>query len=235
MKIAIVEDNPQDQERLKNFLLRYGDEQGISMKIDCYPNGLAFVDQYQNFYDLVYFDIEMDLMDGMTAAQKLRKRDENVLIVFVTNFVQHAIRGYSVKAFDFLLKPLTAFNFQEHVQKVVHQMEKKQDSTIYVKSNSEIKRIDINQLLYIESQGHYLYLTLKNEIITTMDTMKNMEEKLKNKCFYRCNNGYIVNLKFVEKIEKNIVYVSGHRLQISRPRKKGFMEALTNYIGDDLL
>lgn len=235
MKIAIVEDNSQDRERLRSFLLDYGDKQAISMKIDCYSNGLEFIDRYHNFYDIVYFDIEMDLMDGMTAAQKLRKHDENVLIVFVTNFVQHAIRGYSVKAFDFLLKPLTAFNFQEHFQKVIHQIEKKEDFSIYVKSNSEIKRVDTNQLLFVESQGHYLYLTMKSEIITTMDTMKNMEEKLKDKGFFRCNNGYIVNLKFVQKIDKNIVNVAGHELQISRPRKKAFMEALTNYIGDDLL
>lgn len=235
MKIAICEDNPKDRKRLKDFILKYSKEKNFLVTIIEYKDGIELVDNYTHIFDVIYLDIQMEMMNGMRAAEKVRKQDENVMIVFVTNYVQYAIRGYSVNASDFLLKPLTYFNFEEHFKKVVHQFERKKEVYISVKINNEIRRIDVDQILYIESQGHYLYLNLQKEIITVLDTMKNMDQVLTNKGFFRCNNGYIVNLKYVYNVEKNIVDVAGHRIPISRPRKKTFMEALTNFIGDDLL
>ena len=66
-----------------------------------------------------------------------------------------------------------------------------------------------------------------------LDTTKNMEKKLAPYNFFRCNNGYIVNLKHVSQVVGNEVIVGPYHIQISRPRKKGFMEALTNYLGAD--
>ncbi|EOL47746.1 LytR/AlgR family response regulator transcription factor [Enterococcus caccae] len=235
MKIAICEDNQQDRKRLKEFILQYSEEKNLLVNIDEYTDGMELIDHYNKLFDIVYLDIEMEMMNGMAAAEKLRKHDENVMIVFVTNYVQYAIRGYSVNASDFLLKPLTYFNFEEHFKKVIHQFERKKEVFISVKTNSEIKRIDVDQILFVESQGHYLYLNLKADIFTVLDTMKNMEKRLSDKGFFRCNNGYIVNLKYVRSVDKNTVDVGGHLLPISRPRKKLFMEALTDYIGDDLL
>ncbi|WP_086314110.1 hypothetical protein A5821_001683 [Enterococcus sp. 7F3_DIV0205] len=235
MKIAICEDNQQERKRLKEFILRYSEEKNLLVNIDEYTDGIELIDNYNKLFDIVYLDIEMAMMDGMSAAEKLRKHDENVMIVFVTNYVQYAIRGYSVNASDFLLKPLTYFSFEEHFKKVMYQFEKKKEVFISVKTNNEMKRIDVDQILFVESQGHYLYLNLKADIFTILDTMKNMEKRLSDKGFFRCNNGYIVNLKYVRSVDKNIVDVGGHLLTISRPRKKIFMEALTDYIGDDLL
>ena len=235
MKIAICEDNQQDRKRLKEFILKYSEEKNLLVTINEYTDGIELIDNYNKLFDIVYLDIEMEMMNGMAAAEKLRKHDENVMIVFVTNYVQYAIRGYSVNASDFLLKPLTYFSFEEHFKKVMHQFEKKKEVFISVKTNNEIKRIDVDQILFVESQGHYLYLNLKADIFTVLDTMKNMEKRLVDKGFFRCNNGYIVNLKYVRSVDKNIVDVGGHLLPISRPRKKLFMEALTDFIGDDLL
>ena len=94
-----------------------------------------------------------------------------------------------------------------------------------------MKKYPLPEIYYMESDGHYIDIHLESEVDRVLCSIKEMEEKLKGKSFYRCNSGIIVNLAHVEKVQKNDVVIHGEVLSISRARKKEFMEALTNYIG----
>src|SRR5699024_1599074 len=98
LNIAIVEDNKQAQENLKSYINKISEEMNQPVNISTFDDGLIFVDQFANEFDIIYFDVEMKYMDGMTAAKKIREKDSQVLIVFVTNHAQVAIQGYSVEA-----------------------------------------------------------------------------------------------------------------------------------------
>lgn len=117
MKIAIVEDQKIEQDRLSNYIKTYCKKAGIAVEISCFNDGLHITSDYQKQFDLIYLDVEMEIMDGMTTAQKIRNLDKEVLLVFVTNHSHVAIQGYSVEAIDFLLKPLSSFVFEEHFKK----------------------------------------------------------------------------------------------------------------------
>lgn len=234
MNIAIVEDNEANRLTLQRYLMDYAKDNQLTLHIDCYPDGIDILDRFKSNYDVIYLDVEMAQIDGMTTAQKIREVDEEVLIVFVTNFVQWAIQGYSVNATDFLLKPLTYFNFCEHFKKILKNLDNRVEQSIIVKSNSSIKKINLNDLEFIESEGHYLHFHMKETDFTMLESMKNMEKKLAQYDFFRCNNYYLVNLKYVKSVEKNFVMIGKSQLQISRPRKKQFMEALTRYIGEEI-
>ncbi|MDQ8765481.1 response regulator, partial [Streptococcus ruminantium] len=117
MKIAIVEDQKAEQERLSSYIKTYCQQAGIAVEINCFNDGLHITSDYQKQFDLIYLDVEMEVMDGMTTAQKIRSLDKEVLLVFVTNHSHVAIQGYSVEAIDFLLKPLNSFVFEEHFKK----------------------------------------------------------------------------------------------------------------------
>ena len=172
----------------------------------------------------------MPIMDGMTAAKKIRQNDENVIIVFLTNYVQWAVEGYSVNAFDFILKPLSYFSFAEHFKKIQHKIAENSKS-ILIKEKNGISRIFLDSLYFIESEGHYLIFHTTERDIETMGPMKRIESKLESENFFRCNNGYLINLNHVKNFTNNIVQVGKYKLQISRPRKKLFIQALTNYLG----
>lgn len=234
MKIAIVDDNEAYRQTLEQHIKTFFESHHMTYTIDCYDDGLGMVDSYKSNYDIIYFDVEMEFMDGMTAAKKIRQVDEEVLIVFVTNYVQWAIEGYAVNATDFLLKPLSYFNFSEHFKKVLKKQAQKEQKHLTIKVNSGLQKINLSELFFIESDGHYLKLHMFDQVFTILDSMKNMEQKLAEDDFFRCNNCYLVNLKHVSGIDKNIAKVGHYDLQISRPRKKEFLETLTNYIGDDL-
>lgn len=234
MKIAIVEDQAEERERIKKCFQQFETEENIVLSLTFFGDGIEIVDQYAGDFDIIYFDVEMPIMDGMTAAKKIRAVDANVLIVFITNYVQWAIEGYSVNASDFLLKPVTYFNFTEHFKRIMPKLLNDNQKFLSLKTNNGIRKIRLDELIYIESEGHYLHLYTLNDKLTVLDTMKKFEQDLKEDHFFRCNNCYLVNLKHVQSVEKNIATVGNYPLQISRPRKKSFMEALTQYIGAEV-
>lgn len=237
MKIAIVEDQRVEQERLTRYIKTFCQQADLPVEVTCFNDGLDITSDYKAQFDVIYLDVEMKIMDGMTTAKKIRQKDKEVLLVFVTNHSQVAIQGYSVEAIDFLLKPLSNFVFEEHFKKILRKLPTPEEDQqfLYIKNKASTFKIAQKNILYIESEGHHLHIHTKNETITTSNTLKNMESLLDSSTFFRSNSGYIVNLAHVEKIEGNISYVGGQALQISRPRKKDFMTALTNYVGDTLL
>lgn len=237
LNIVIVEDNKLAQERLKTYINKVAQDYDQHINITTFDDGLIFVDQFANEFDIIYFDVEMQYMDGMTAATKIREKDSEVLIVFVTNHAQVAIQGYSVEATDFLLKPLSQFTFEEHFKKIMKKIasQNKVESSIVLKISGTLKRINQSVIKYIQSQGHYIdFITIDDEY-TIIDTMKNTEERLDPQFFIRCSNSFIVNFNFIDKVEKNTIYIGDETIQISRSKKKEFMERFTAFLGDQVI
>ncbi|EOT39616.1 LytR/AlgR family response regulator transcription factor [Enterococcus columbae] len=233
LKIAIVDDFTPDREKLAQCLLQYGKEADIKFDISYFKDGIEIVDRYIGF-DIIYFDVEMEIMDGMTAAKKIRALDPKVTIVFLTNYVQWAIEGYSVQASDFLLKPLSYFSFKEHFKKLLQRIQPMDKATYSIKNAGNIQKILVDDIYYVESQGHYLHFHLRNQpTITLLNSLKNVEKELAAYDFFRCNNCYLVNLNHVEAIEGQQAIVAGEALQISRPRKKEFLQQLTLFMAKD--
>lgn len=230
MRIAIVDDKKEIQQQLGEFIKTYSTDQQIPITVTYFSNGLEIVDNYRSNFDVIYFDVQMPIMDGMTAAKKIRQVDENVIIVFLTNYVQWAVEGYSVNAFDFILKPLSYFVFTEHFKKIQRKI-LETNKSILIKNKNGMIRILLNNLYFVESDGHYLIFHTVEKNIETIGSMKKIESELTSKNFFRCNNGYLVNLAHVNNFTGNIVQVGHYDLQISRPRKKLFIQALTNYLG----
>ena len=106
-RIAIVEDEKEFREQLQEYLKRYGVENNIVFQIDVFEDGSDILEHYQKNYDMVLLDIEMPKVNGMDAAERIREMDEEVVLMFITNMAQYAIRGYSVGALDFVMKPIT--------------------------------------------------------------------------------------------------------------------------------
>lgn len=231
-RIAIVEDEREYQDILTEFIKRYGEECGEDFQISIYQDGIDFVDEYVSQYEILLLDIKMKFMDGMEAAKKIREKDHNVLILFITNLAEYAIQGYDVAARGFVIKPVTYRAFSMQIEKLCREINERADLTVSVPLPGGIRNVSMKSIYYIESQGHYLHVCLKSETVVFYSTLKEFEKKLDAKRFCRCSSGVIVNLQHVQKVENSIVYVNQVPLPVSRARKKSFMEALTEYIGE---
>ena len=230
MQIAIVEDDPKAASQLKKCIQHYAAKHQLTIDILLFNDGVQITSAYPDHLDVIYFDVQMPVMDGMTAAKKIRQHDPQVLIVFLTNYVQYAIDGYEVQAADFLLKPVTEFSFSAHFDKLCARIGH-HDRFVTVKHGDEIEKISLRDLYYIESAGHYLNYHTRDHVYKTIGSLKNADQELAADTFFRCNYGYLVNLALVTGVSNNTVHVGPFDLQISRSRKKDFMAALANYLG----
>jgi len=233
--IAIIDDDVSYKSQLNGYVKKYSQENGEQFEVSLFSDGDEIVDGYKAIYDIIFLDIQMKIMDGMKTAQNIRKMDENVILVFITNMAQYAIQGYSVNAMDFVLKPVSYTAFSEELAKAIRRLKERTRAHLTIKREDGMLRLDIAKISYIESQGHKIMIHTKDDIYNIQGTMKNMEEQLSKYNFFRCNNCYLINLRYVESVQLNVVMVAGEILQISRPRKKPFMEALTDFVGGELI
>jgi len=234
--IAVVENDQTQSDFLVSCIKKSAENLNISVNIKTYKDGLDIIEDIKILFDIIYFDIEMKFLDGMTSAKKIRERDENVLIVFITNHVQYAVEGYQVNASDFLLKPVKYLSFHEHFTKTIKKISSDDEPRLIIRTATALRSIKYTDIYFLESEAHFIHIHTTTKTITIKDTMKNMETKLilenpKNN-FSRSNNCYIVNLAHVMSVDKDIISIGNHDLKISRPRKKQFMESLVNYMGE---
>lgn len=229
INVAIIEDDINAQNKLKSFLRRYGEEK--KERFNCYTfiSAELFLTDYRPDYDLVFMDIELSGMDGMRAAKKLRKIDDKVVLVFVTNLMQFAVGGYAVGAFDFILKPITYSSFFLKFNRILQKVKSLDDTQIIVKGKQYVKKLFASNILYVESRDHDLTYHTTSGDVTARGSMRQAVDQLKEKGFELCNQCYLVNLKYVLGVHENVVKVGNDELVISRPKKKSFTAAVNAY------
>lgn len=232
VNIAIVEDNVQQATQLETALKRYGEEFRTPLKITVFYNAMAFLGKYTAEYDIVFMDILMPTMNGMDASRLLRKKDDKVMVIFVTNMQQYAIQGYEVGAFDFILKPVNYPEFKLKFTRALNKlMPQKKVASVLIKSESGMVRLTPEQIIYVEVQQHHCIYHTKQGDYRQYQTMKSVETQLIDFGFCRCNNYLLVNLAYVDKIEGSNVHINGEVLPVSYPRKKQFYDKFSEFIG----
>lgn len=229
-KIAIVEDDENFSNQLKEFLKKILVEKGIIYEINSYLNPDDFFRFFNKQYDLIFSDIDMPKMNGYEACKKIREVDNDVTIVFVTQLTQFAIKGYEVNAVDYILKPLNFEAFNLKIDRILYHIKKKNSGSFIISlSSSEKVTIKYSELIYISSDDHFLEFGTEKEIYNSFGTLKKYEESL-NQNFYRCHSSYIINLAFVMKLDKNCVIMKNNKeIPISRNRRKEFVQHLQDY------
>ena len=234
IKIEILEDSDADYTRICKAWDRFSKEENLSYQITHYKDSTSLLEQFHSQFDLVFLDIEVPGKNGMETAQEIRKIDNLTILVFLTNFSKYAVNGYEVNAADYMLKPLDYYSFALKMHKILHMLYQNIEKEITIMTKGLLHRFSINELFYVEINNHDLIYHLDDETISTRGSLSEVEKSLPKNSFSRCNNCYLVNLKHVTKIKDNTVWIGKNELTISRPKKKMFLNDLTNYIGGKL-
>lgn len=154
--IAIVEDEWECFERLKECLEKYNEEYGVMFNITHYSNGIDFISSYKADYDIVFMDVDMPEMNGFSTAKKLRKMDSTVTLIFVTHLAKYAIKGYEVDALDYVLKPVDYAVFKMKIDRAIKRSKLNDSSEVVIKHKEGVARISLAELLYVEISNHDL-------------------------------------------------------------------------------
>lgn len=187
--------------------------------------------QSDEVFDLVFLDIEMPGNSGMVTAMKLRERAAETKIVFLTSHKEYVYEAFKVKAFRFLNKPVSAAKVRETLADFVS--EYRENETIIINQKGKVFEVAISQVVYLEAFGDGTYIYDKyGRVYSSALQLREWEERLSEKGFFRIHKSYMVSLQFVECRENELLELKeiGVTLKISRRNVGRFAEAYLEYI-----
>ena len=231
MKVTVIDDEAEMLYQIREYLIQFQKEYGEQIEFVTYGKPSLFFKDWDMEEDILILDVDMPEMNGFDVAKKVRERDQKVIIMFVTNMAQFAIRGYEVEAIDYVIKPLGYHDFAQKMKKAMRYLERDKEHKIILETTSGKQPIRISEIIYIEVVKHYLYFHTTNGTYEVRGAMREIEKQYYEKHFRRCSQSYLVNLAHVKAINGNEVMLTEKELLISRNRKNEFIHAFTCYVG----
>lgn len=235
LHIAICDDEQFFLTQLQQLLDTYAKDSGTRLKITAYSDGSELTAHYDTTIDLIFLDIKMNNMNGFQTAEIIRQRDADVGIIFLTTLSQYGLEGYKYQATNYIIKPIKYSRLKSEMDHWIEKHQKDEVHSIVVANDTGKYKIPLNTLRYIETFNRNLLLNTEEENILCYKSMKEMEQELSDYSFVRCHTSYIVNLFYIKGVKKlEAELITGQKISISQPKRKAFMEKLTEYWGDML-
>lgn len=231
ISVAIVEDDGLAAQELARCLIEFGQGDGHTFSLSRFEDGSSFLRNYKPSYDIIFMDIKMPGMDGMSAAEQLRKIDTKTMLVFVTSMVQYAVQGYEVEAFDFIVKPVNPTAFEMKMKRIMRALKLSRGSELTLEANGVTRILPSSAICYIEVKNHDLTYHTEQETFSIRGKLSTVEQKLPSESFFRCSISYLINLRYVTKFTGDQVCVAGEWLRVSRAKKKELAAAVAAYLG----
>ena len=235
LHIAICDDEQKFTEQLHELLKHYEQEAGELFRITTFCDGSELIDHYDTTIDLIFLDIKMNKMNGFKTAELIRQKDSQVSIIFLTTLTQYGLEGYKYQATNYIIKPMKYARLKSEMDRWIETHRKNDVSSIIVTNDTGKYKIPLKSFRYVETFNRNLLLHTEDENIVCYKSMKEMEQELCDYSFARCHTSYIVNLFYIKGVKKlEVELITGQKLPISQPKRKSFMDQLTQYWGDML-
>lgn len=231
--IAICDDEDYFCEREQELITEHLSQRGQKAEFDRYASGEELIKQGIKIaqYDIIFLDVNMDKMDGLATAQRIRKISRRSFIVFVTAFMQYAVNGYEVDAVRFIVKDdKYELRLGECLDAILFKMEGKAKKHLF-KFQEGLLDLPYEHLVYVESRLHVLLFHVVDEherVYTLYDRLDHIDELLEAVGFCRTHQSYLVNPQHIQEVKRyRVKLTDGSWLAVSKSR---YQEALERWI-----
>jgi len=227
LRIAICDDSPDFLTQIESEINLWKTKpQGLFIK--CFTDGDALISAHTaSPFDIILLDVVMPLFNGIETAREIRMHDKSVKVIFLTSSPEFAVESYTVKANNYLLKPVDTSALHRCLDELVTEL-RQASRSITVKSSNAVHRIELGSIEYIEAQNkHIIFALTDGKNISSIDPLYTYESKLLlSDGFFKCHRSYIVNIYHIDThTQKEVKTRSGRRIPISRSCQKEFEEA----------
>lgn len=231
MRCIIVDDEPIAREGIEKLV----DQVPLLELLKTFNNAKsasAFMEGTE--VDLVFLDIQMPGINGIEFARSIPK---HTLIIFTTAYSEYALDSYEVDAIDYLVKPINQDKFKKAVDKAItyhsllleedkRNIENIEEDHIYVKSDRRFFRVNLKDILFIESLKDYAIIHLDEQKVVTRMTIKNIHELLPQNIFLRINRSFIINRTKIDSFSNNDVFIKEYEIAIGNLYREDFFQAI---------
>ena len=231
LKIAVVEDQQEVRDELCRFIRKYAAENSLQVEAVPIEDGAVIAAHYEPGWDIIFMDVEMPGLDGFGAAEKIRAVDGDAVLVFVTNMAQYAIRGYEVDALDFVLKPVNYYQFSTKLARALQRVQRRKGGQIALQTAGGVQLLNTEDIYWLETRDRMLHYHTSTGVWSVRSSLQNAEKQLAPYHFAKCNQCYLVNLRYVRAVQNDMVQVGEDRLEISRRQRAAFLAAVAAYVG----
>lgn len=187
-----------------------------------------------NEVDLIFLDIEMPKLSGLEFLKSFTHHSK---VILTTAHAEFALDAFELNVIDYLLKPITFDRFEVAVGKAlgVLKLERKQkvpsqfsieQSSVLIRSNKQLVRINLGDILYIEGLHKYVKIVTTAKTLVSLIGLSAMEDELPQTLFYRCQRSFIINLQKAEAINANRIIIGTHSIPMGKDFRNGLIERL---------
>ncbi len=231
MRIGICDDEIGELERLGRLVEEYFQSRNLLCSLRAFKSGDELLLAMGRGFDLVFLDIYMGLEDGIAVARRIRELDKTCVIVFATNSRAHAIRGYGVRALQYLIKPIGADELNAALDLAAEELSSRSSRSVQVANRQGSYRIALDDLAYAESKARLVTVHTRSQgDIRYYDRLDKLEARCGDERFLRCHKSFLVNLDYVDAVVNNKALMrDGHLVPISISVQKA-KEAFASHV-----
>ena len=235
IKCMVVDDKPLAIDVLTHYISKMPD---LTLSFSTQNPIEALNRVMEGGIDLVFLDIQMPELSGLQFMKIIKGK---CLVILTTAYAEYALEGFDHDAVDYLLKPVSFERFYKAVEKVQiirrglnekelpNAMVPKKETgvqTIFVKTEYKLVRVNVEDILYVKGLQNYVSIHTTTEKITSLQTMKKIEEQLPADRFIRVHKSYIVAINKIDSIERNRIWIGGDIIAVGQVYRKAFYAAI---------
>lgn len=222
MRIAIIEDEQIHTDYLEECLREWSGNRGIPAEICSFPSAESFLFTWEENrdFDILFVDIQMKAMNGMEMAERIRRKDGNIAIVFTTGIADYMAKGYEVEAMHYLLKPVSREKISGCMDKLIRR--RREESFVTVRGREEVMKLPVEQVTYVEARGHGCMAEIYTRTGETLqlevtESITELEKVLSPFGFLRCHRSYLCRTGSIHQIGRTeITMDNGSVIPVSR-------------------
>ena len=235
LKIAICEDDKQQQQIIERLTIQ--SEKAQSAEIVKFDSGEDLVKAYnqEQRFSIILLDMQMKELNGIQTAEMIRKSDKNVIIIIITSILEYAVEGYSINAFEFILKPIEELKFSKIIDKAIIKLNEDENKNYIIQTREKTLVLRLSDIVYVESNKKKVTIHGVEEVYVNNENITEVEKKLSDEGFVRISRFYLVNMQYIKEIRVDgIKLTTGINLNYSEKLSNQIKERYMNFMMGDM-
>ncbi len=230
IRIAICDDEKHMSDHIRAMASDFFRKKNSEIRLRTFLSGEDLLN-YDGQIDILFLDIQMDGMDGLETARKLRAGKFRGFLIFITVLKEMVFQSFEVQAYDYLVKPVDEKQFEKTMERLFASMQNVGEDSLLVQQGYERRIVPKDEIVFCEVIDRKIYLNLASgEVVDYYERIENLETKL-DSYFFRCHRSYLINLKHLKGYKNGTAYMDNNKeIPVSRLRSKEFSGVVLQYM-----